>query len=292
MSTSIPPALIDPHVHIWDLAQFHLPWMEGVPESIKRNFGPDDFVRDTSDLNVERALYMEVDVDPSQQSEEVQFAIELCQSPSNHFVAAVVGGSLLADDFRAYVDRFAGQNAIKGVRTVLHTPERPAGYCLQPKFVDSIRYLGDQGLSFDLCMRRAEIRDAAKLARESPQTLFILDHCGGISGAAHDADTMEDWKQGIATVAGQENIVCKISGIVDPGLGQNWSADQLSERVNVCLDAFGPDRVMFAGDWPVLLMGGSYHQWVEALSTIVADRDEEFRQKLFYDNALRIYRMN
>jgi L-fuconolactonase len=65
----------------------------------------------------------------------------------------------------------------------------------------------------------------------------------------------------------------------------------MAETVNFCLDAFTEDRVVFGGDWPVCLLGGTYKRWLEALGTIVQDRSDAFRRKLFYENAVRVYRL-
>jgi L-fuconolactonase len=72
----------------------------------------------------------------------------------------------------------------------------------------------------------------------------------------------------------------------EPG---KWTADDLAPYVNHTMEVFGPDRVMFGGDWPVCTKAASYKQWVEALKSIVADRKTEEQRKLFADNAVRFY---
>ena len=80
---------------------------------------------------------------------------------------------------------------------------------------------------------------------------------------------------GIAALAALPNTICKISGIIArtrPG----WTASDLAPAVDHCLDSFGPDRVVFGGDWPVCTLGAdaTYRAWAEALKTIIADRSE------------------
>ena len=72
----------------------------------------------------------------------------------------------------------SGNNYIKGVRQVLHTPEQPPKHCLSSEFMQGIRELGKRGLLFDICIRPAEIQDAVELCRQNPETIFMLDHCG------------------------------------------------------------------------------------------------------------------
>lgn len=285
------PPIIDSHQHIWDLKQFNLPWLAKAGPKLNQSFGVDDFERAAEGLNVQKTVYIEVDVHPEQTLQEAALAVKLCADPSNPIAGAVIGGDPRADGFGAYVERFAGDKCIKGVRMVLHTPDRPPGTCLEPRFVESMTLLGKTELSFDLCMRRDELLTGAQLVAKCPQTQFVLDHCGGIGGAKVDPKTRKLWREGIKAIAGQENVVCKISGLVDELMGEKWTADDLAETVHFCCESFGEDRVLFGGDWPVCLLGGTYKRWVEALRTLVADQSETARRKLFHDNAARIYRL-
>ena len=86
------------------------------------------------------------------------------------------------------------------------------------------------------------------------------------------------------------NVICKISGIVARAR-PNWSADHLAPTVDHCLDCFGPERVVFGGDWPVCTLGASFSDWVEALREIVAKRSPEEQRNLWHGNAMRFYEL-
>ena len=283
------PPIIDTHQHLWDLKRFDLPWLTSASPTINRTFDLDDFEQAAAELNVARTVYMEVDVTPSQQREEAAFAIGICRDPASRVAGAVIGGSPHLKEFGRYLKCFADEDCVKGVRMVLHTADRPSSLCLEPRFVESMKRLGDADLSFDLCMRPDELLTGARLAAKCPETRFVLDHCGGIGVGTVAPQVRERWRAGIQALAGQENIVCKISGLIDKQRGDQWAAEELADAVNTCLDAFGEDRVLFGGDWPVCLLGGTYRRWVEALQAIVADRSETFRRKLFHGNAMRVY---
>lgn len=283
-ASSLP--IIDTHQHLWDVKKFRLPWIkEGSP--LAHNFLLKEYAEATRSLNIVKTVYMEVDVAPEQQIAEAEYVTALCRRPDTLMVAAVVSGRPASDTFGKYLDQLKGNTYIKGLRQVLHGEDTPAGYCLDRKFVQGIRQLGDRGLSFDLCMRPDELADGARLAAECPGTRFILDHCGNGPVFTKDRDK---WRKGIAEVARQKNVVaCKISGIIAQAEGRKWTPDDLAAIIKPTLEAFGPDRVMFAGDWPVCTLGASYRQWVEALKAIVADRPAPEQRKLFHDNAVRIY---
>lgn len=290
--------IIDTHQHLWDLRKFTLPWVDGAP-AINRSYLQSDYAEATAGLNVVKAVYMEVDVEPSQQVAEALYIIDQCQRPDTPTAGAVISGRPASTDFAAYIGQFKGNPYIKGVRQVLHGPETPAGYCLQPTFVKNIQLLGELGLSFDLCLRPAELSDAVKLVDQAPGTRFVVDHCGNadpyIVADIHTASaepaphTRQQWLDDMQALANRPQVICKISGIIARAMPGQWSAATLAPTVNHCLDVFGPDRVVFGGDWPVCTLGASYREWVTALREIIADRSEQDQRKLLHDNAERFY---
>ena len=284
-ATADPLPIIDTHQHLWDLTKFHLPWMKSAPE-LNKSYLAKDYAEATAGLNVVKAIYMEVDVVPSEQVKEAEMILGVCQLRNTPTVAAVISGRPDSDGFAAYLQRFQGVKELKGVRQVLHVPETPQGYALRPEFVRGMNVLQEMGLSFDLCMRGKDLKDAAKLADLAPKTRFILDHCGNPQVLDKDQTA---WKADISAIADKHNVVCKVSGILASTKGKPWTAEDLAPVVNHVLDSFGPDRVMFGGDWPVVTLGGTYRQWVEALRTIVKNRPLDDQRKLFHDNALKYY---
>ena len=288
--------IIDTHQHLWDLSKFRLPWAADVA-LLNRSYVTADYLAATAGLNVVKAVYMEVDVASDQKVAEAEYIIDLCQRDDNPTVAAVISGYPSEPGFADYINRFAGNSYVKGLRQVLHVAETPRGYCLTPAFVAGVQRLGELGMSFDLCMRADELADAVKLVDQCPNMQFILDHCGnadpyivaGAPDSANSADhTRDQWMDDIQALAQRSNVVCKISGVV-ARVRPGWTAQDLAPTINHCLDAFGPDRVIFGGDWPVCTLGASYNEWVNALKTVIAPRSEAEQRKLLHDNALRIY---
>jgi L-fuconolactonase len=288
--------IIDTHQHLWDTRKQQLPWLSGAPEVLRRNYQPAEYEAATEGLPV-RALYMEVDVAETHLDEEAEALRRLCSAKSSQTFAAVLGGRPSSERFEDYLKRHGEGGFLKGIRRVLHTPETPRGLCLEKDFVRGIRSLGKQGLTFDLCMRPGELNDAAALAAECPDTTLVLDHCGNAdpkaflkSPSSQPAHRAQDWQRAIERLALQRNVHCKISGVIE-GMPEGWTPEQLSPVVNHCLDAFGPDRVVFGSNWPVCLLGGSLRSWVKALGEIVAVRPPAERAKLWAHNARRIYRL-
>jgi predicted TIM-barrel fold metal-dependent hydrolase len=291
--------IIDTHQHLWDLKKFKLPWLKmGGP--LDRSYLMKDYLaaaKEVAELPVKagqpgvkiaRTVYMEVDVTPEQQQAEADYVTAICKEGKSPMVAAIISGRPESEGFAKYIRPFRDHPYVKGMRRVLHGEGTPAGHCLEKAFVQGIRLLGELGLSFDLCVRAAELPDFIKLVDACPETRFILDHCGNPDVKVKDQKV---WKKDLAEIARRKNIACKVSGIVASAKPGAWTADDLAPIVNHVLDSFGPERVVFGGDWPVCTLAASLAQWVGALRSIVSERKIEEQRKLFHDNAVRVYRL-
>jgi L-fuconolactonase len=269
--------ILDTHVHLWDLTKFTLPWVEK-GSGLDHTFLLADYQKAADGLNVVKGIYMEVAAAPEQRKAEADYVLELCRTKDAFLAGAVIGGDIAADGFADYLRPFKGDPHLKGVRQI--TPD-----FLTPPFIRGVRLLGERGLRFDLHPGGHRLDDAAKLVDACPDTQFILDHCGNADAQEKDRAV---WQRGIETIARRKNVVAKISGVVATA-AEKWSADDLAPIVNHVLDSFGPERVMFAGDWPVCTRRATLAQWVNALKQIVQGRSRDDRKKLFHDNAAKVY---
>lgn len=290
------PLIVDTHQHLWDLSSQRLPWLASAPDILNRSYTAEDYLAATHGFKV-KAVYMEVDVAPDQHVEEAEHILSIAESGGTPTIAAVIGGSVASPGFPAYIARYHRNPRIKGVRQVLHGEKTPAGYCLQDDFVRGVKLLGTHGMSFDLCMRAVDLMDAAKLAAKCPETRFILDHCGNPdlkcfrtprNGEEKPKHTADNWKRAVDAIAQNKNVIGKISGVA-ASLPPGGDASDLAPAVNHCLDAFGPDRVVFGGDWPVCLLGAKLDRWIGLLRQIISTRPALDQEKLWSKNAIQHY---
>lgn len=289
--------IIDTHQHLWDPALINPPWLKSAPQ-IGGKHHLAEYAEATKDLNV-RAVYMEVDVAEADLDAEARHVIGLCEDKTTHTLAATLGGRPDAASFADYVARHAASGKMRGVRQVLHGASTKPGHCLKEEFVAGIRLLGEKGLHFDLCMRPKELRDGVALAKRCPETRFVIDHCGNAdvkafhprlaSGSAPEHE-VDDWKSAMEELATLPNTMCKISGII-ARLPAGAAVETLAPIVNHCLDTFGPERVVFGGDWPVCLLGGTFRQWVDGLTEMLSQRPMNEQRALWSGNAVKFYRL-
>ncbi|MFO0924113.1 MAG: amidohydrolase family protein [Pirellulales bacterium] len=288
---ALPDRMIDTHQHLWDLKTIYPSWLKG-SSLLEKKFHLEEYAEATQGLPIQ-SIYMEVDVDDKDLDIEAAHVLGLCEQRKG-LMAAVLGGRPNHPQFSAYLDRWRGRREFKGVRRVLHSDKTPAGFCLHPEFVKGIQELGKRDLHFELCMRPNELTDGATLAKQCPETRFMVDHCGNANPEWYQREAAEtavkeanQWKRSIDVLASLPNVYCKISGII-ARLKPNG---EIAPIINHCLDAFGPDRVVFGSDWPVCLSGATLRVWVDRLVAIIADRSQESQRKLWAENAIRFYRI-
>jgi predicted TIM-barrel fold metal-dependent hydrolase len=298
VSTAADPAaplydgpIVDTHEHLWDLKNLRLPWVAGLTGKPKEVLGHDhlttDYAGAIEGLRITKSVYMEVDVAEVDEVKEAEFVAKLCADGKTPMVAAVIGGRPASDGFADYLDRFKGNQYIKGLRQVLHTPATEPKFCLEDKFVKGVRLLGERGLSFDLCLRNDQLEIGAELVDRCPDTRFILDHCGNPHAGKLD---LAGWRTGLEKIAKAKNpVMCKVSGLYANVTAADWPAEKLGPVVRTVIDLFGWNRVMFASDWPVVNLGASLPVWVTTLKQIVRGDSAANQKKLFHDNAVRRY---
>ena len=282
--------IIDTHQHLWDLEQFSYSWTSRQP-ALNRSFKPDDYYEATRDFTIAKSVHVEADVDENFMLGETLHVLSLAKNEDNPIAGVVAAVRPEYDDFREYVNRIAGHRLLKGVRRILHTEADELSKTTT--FVENVRSLEEYGLTFDICVLARQLKLAISLVKRCPNVNFVLDHCGNpnLRPDAKEKE-FERWREGMREIAGFPNIVCKVSGIVVNTDLTSWDEETLRPAVEHVIDCFGWNRVMFGSDWPVCTLAASFKKWTETLMLLTKESGEENQRKLFYENALSVYRLN
>jgi len=278
--------IVDTHQHLWDLDLFRYSWLSSVP-SLNRSFRMHDYLDATAGLNVVKSVHLEADVDEPYMLGETRHLLALAEQQDNPLDGIVASGRPESKGFRSYLDQITGEPKVKGIRRVLHT--QPDELSENRTFIENVAVLSQYGLSFDICVLARQLPIAISLISRCPDILFVLDHCGVPQVKER---ILDPWRADIAEIAKFQNVVCKISGLVAYADPKNWTVEDLHPYVEHVIACFGWDRVLFGSDWPVCTVCASYKQWVDALQSITASAGESNQQKLFYENAIRVYRLS
>ncbi len=280
--------IIDTHQHLWDLTKFKLPWIGGEWEQLAKNYTLDDYWKAADGLGIVKTIYMEVAVEPTQQEAEADYVVALCKKPDSRMAKAVVGGQPTSENFAAYVSKLKKTGVVRGIRAPVVEQRGNIAVYPSKQFIAGVRLLGEQGLSFDMDLPADQLEHAAALVDACPGTRFILDHCGNPK-LDWNKNQREPWRRAIADVAKRERVMCKVSGFIASAAGKQFKAEDVAAVIDHVCNCFGPDRVMFASDWPVCTLAVPLGRWVELAREAVRGRSSVDRRKLFHDNAKKFY---
>lgn len=297
--------VIDAHQHFWNLNQNHYPWLSDEPPAsfrygdttpLRRNYLPKDYFYDAAGHSVVATVHMEAEWDPRDPVGETRWLAGLRKETG--FPTAAIGQAWFArEDIADVLAGHAAHDFIRGVRQKPRVAASPAetaavvgaaGSMSDPRWRDGYALLERHGLSYDLQAPWWHMAEAAELARDFPRTQIIINHTG--LPADRSAEGLAGWRRAMETVAALPNIALKISGI---GLrGERWSADKNAPVVGDAIRIFGVDRCMFASNFPVDGLVGSFDTIFSGFKSVVADLPKEQQWMLFHDNAVRIYRLS
>jgi L-fuconolactonase len=277
-------SLVDTHVHLWNPGVLRYPWLDDLP-ALNRAWLPADFASASQAVNVTKLVFVECGREPGQSLAEVDWIESLV--PHEPRLRGIVAHAALEQGAtaRAELARLAERPLVKGVRRLLQG-ETEADFCLRPDFIAGVRLLAEFGFTFDLCIRHEQLRAVSELVRRVPEVRFVLDHLGK---PPVRAGQVEPWAAELRALATLPNVSCKLSGLLTEADWQLWRPEQLQPFIEVALEAFGFDRVLFGGDWPVLNLAGDYSRWLGMLEVCLAGVGEGELQKLFRINAENFY---
>lgn len=260
-------ALIDTHVHVWDLDGggpfgVRYPWLGPQLPTLNRSFRLAELAPELTAVGVDGLVLVQAADSEAETAELLRVAAE---SP---VAARVVGWLPLADpDATAVALQRLHSSALVGVRHLIHDEPDPE-WLLRPDVRSGMDLIAAAGLVFDAVAERPELLGQLPLlARRHPALTIVLDHLGkpGIATGG-----WQPWADLMARVAAEPNVVAKISGLGTVS-GTDWTAADWHRYVDHALAVFGPDRLMLGGDWPVALQAGSYQRtWAATLDVIDA----------------------
>ena len=279
--------IVDAHVHLWDPTMFRMPWLDG-NKKLNRAFDLADYREQTAGLPIAAMVYVQVEVTPAYGLLEARWAAD--RAADDDLLKAIVAWAPLEDGeaCRSYLGALVNISPlIRGVRRVTQGEADPE-FASRPGFVRAVRMLPEFGLSCDLCIHHSQLRSAIELVRQCPDTRFVLDHIAKPDIAGH---LLDPWRARMAELAALPNVCCKISGMVTEADPANWTPDDLAPYVAHVLEVFGEERVLYGGDWPVVLNAAPYRRWAETLDALTAHLSDAAKRKLWADNARRFYQV-
>jgi predicted TIM-barrel fold metal-dependent hydrolase len=273
--------IADAHLHVWDPQAHYYPWLcdpqpisfrYGDYSSLKKPYSVADYRADSANWPVVRGVYIEAEWDPRDPLGEMAF-ISTIREKSGFPTVAIAQAWLQREECAAVLDAHAHRPFVRGIR---HKPK--PGMMDDTKWRAGYTRLAPLGLHFELQAPWRQLDEAARLARDFPDTGIVLNH----TGLPLDSE-ISGWKGAIAGLASCPNVTVKISG-----LGR---VTRKREVILCAIDIFGTARAMFASNFPVDGLCASFDQIYSGFDEVTRGLSDGERRALFHDNAVRIYRM-
>jgi len=271
--------IIDAHQHLWTGDYAWLADESLAP--IRRDYTVADLRAAMKTAGVDRTVLVEAA--RGDDAETTEFLAVAAETPE---IAAVVGwASLTGDDLAATIERHRagrGGHLLAGLRDQIQG--HPDDHLDLSRVRAGLATVAAAGLVNEVVVRAPQLPSVARAAAALPESTFVLDHLGKPAIAAHG---FHEWRELITPVAAQPNVVAKLSGLVAEADWATWTVADLRPYVETALDLFGPARLMFGSDWPVLEVAATYAQVKDAVEEIVGGLQPD----IFAATAVRTYHL-
>jgi L-fuconolactonase len=273
---------IDAHHHLWSYNDRDYVWMTGEMQLLRRDF----LIPELESVFVESGIGGSVAVQARQSLAETEWLLQLAGESSP--IRGVVGWVPLVDArLGECLDRLSQNPRLKGVRHVLHD-EADDSYMLREDFNRGVDQLHARDLTYDILVFERHLPQTIQFVDRHPNQVFILDH---IAKPRIRERILSPWKERLQELAKRDNVYCKLSGMVTQAWWNSWTRGDLVPFFEIVLSAFGPKRLMFGSDWPVLTLASSYKKWNDTVRSLIAPLSTDEQELVSSGSAIEAYRL-
>jgi L-fuconolactonase len=275
--------VIDAHQHYWDPARGDYGWLTPGLTALYRPFGPADMKPLRDQAGVTRTVVVQA----APTLDETRYLLDLARNEPS--IAGVVGWvPLLLPAAPDLIAALAHEPKFKGVRPMLQDLPDDT-WIANPDLAPAIEALIAHDLAFDALIFARHAAYLETFAQRFPALRIVIDH-GAKPPIRDGLAALHDWTRAITRLARLPNVQCKLSGLATEA-APGWTEHTLRPYVEHLLDTFGPERLMWGSDWPVLDLNGEYGQWFAVANALLAPLSDAQREAVFGGNATAFYRL-
>lgn len=244
---------IDAHQHFWKLDRGDYDWLTPELEPIYKDFAPSDL----KPLLDKEGIEGTIAVQATDTEAETEYLLSLAQT--HVWILGVVGWvDMDSESAPDNIAKFAQNPKFVGVRPMIQGIEDD-DWMLRETLRPAIQALVEHNLCFDALVLPRHLPNLLRFLKTYPDLKVVVDHCAKPEICTSQ---FQPWADQIKAIADNSNALCKLSGLVTEA-NAGWTAEDVEPYANHILNSFGPNRVMFGSDWPVLNLAGSYEVWAE-----------------------------
>lgn len=277
---------IDAHVHIWDLDSGGYDWPDASVPQIHRTMTVDDLAPDLDRFGIEGVVLVQA----ADTAADTAHMLEVAASDPR--VRGVVGWADLSADpavFGEAFDALRRHSRIVGLRNLMHV-KGVARWILGDRQLANVGRVAASGLPLDVVTSaHAELADVVGVMERVPDVRVVVDHLGKPPVGGSDSARRE-WRAVLGDIASERTATAKISGLSSSvGPLDAWTPEQVRPFIEDALAMFGPDRLMYGGDWPVVVLAGGYERAWHAVADALNSLADAERVAVLGGTAARVY---
>lgn len=274
--------IIDSHQHFWNYEAKKHEWIDDSMKVIRRDFLPSDLQAVYQENGIDGCVAVQAD----QTTAETDFLIQLAKE--NSFIKGVVGWvDLRSNAIESELEVYDNVDVLKGFRHVVQG-EPDHNFLLRTNFLKGIKALQAHNYTYDILIFPHQLGAALEFVKQFPNMRFVIDHIAKpyIKDGFYDG-----WAALMKALGKQENVYCKVSGIITEADFNSWTSEQINPYLELVFEAFGTDRIMFGSDWPVCLVAGNYSEVKQLITNFIADLSATEQANVMGQNAIEFYNL-
>lgn len=273
---------IDSHQHFWEYKPKDYGWINDSMKRIRRNFSPGDLKPMLDEFHLDGC----VSVQAVESYRETDYLLDLADQ--NPWILGVIGwADLTSGKLEEKLEEYNEHPKLKGFREVLQSKD--PRYMLQENFIRGLQTLHSKGYTYDILIYPQHLKAVLELVKKCPNQSFVIDH---LAKPFIQKGEWKEWQKHLAPIAERELIYCKISGMVTEADWKNWNKDQLYPYLEIALELFGPQRLMFGSDWPVCLLAAEYEQVIGVVEEFTDTLSKNEKSWIMGDTAEKFYKLS
>jgi len=278
--------LLDTHMHLVYRDKASYGWTKDIPPLAEDNFTLENYNALTEGLGIGGTLFMETGVDDPDYQKETRFVKTLAED-SNNVIRGLIASIRPEDDnnFERWLNETIEMGVV-GYRRILHV--MPDETSQNEIFRRNVRKIGDVGKTFDICFLPTQLNVAKELAQACENTSMILNHCG-VPSIANDG--LDPWRQDIEALSQIPNVTCKLSGLMAYCAPGTSSFETIEPYVDHVLKCFGPSRIVWGSDWPVVNLGKGLPEWITVTRKILDKLSTDEANAIANGTAQTVYKV-
>ena len=279
-------SLLDTHQHLVYREKASYGWTKDIPPLAEGNFTLDDYKTLTEGLGIGGTLFMETGVDDPDYQQETRFVKSLADNSDNGMIGLISSIRPESDEaFETWLEETIEMGVV-GYRRILHV--MPDDTSQSDIFRKNVRKIGVSGKTFDICFLPGQLPVACELAKACENTKLILNHCGVPDIAGNGLDP---WRQDIKALAQIPNVICKLSGLMAYCAPGTSSLETIEPFVDHVLNCFGPNRMVWGSDWPVVNLAKGLPEWIAVTRKILGKLSADEASSIAYGTAQTVYKV-